>query len=72
MRKVAQTTKDSKGAAAGKLDKKKSPSYVGTLVNQNKFRTGFHNKSNGYKSNTLTSNLAPSNIIDIMINLIEI
>lgn len=54
---------DNRGAAAGVLDKSKMPTYVGDLVNQGKFRTGFYSSTSGKKSNQLTSNLSKSNIV---------
>ena len=62
LRDVAQQAKDNRGAAAGKLDLKKLPSYVNGLVNKHKFRSGFIRKD-GTQSKTATSNLALSNII---------
>ena len=62
LRKVAQTTKDNRGAAGGIIDVKKLPQYVYGVNNSKHFRTSFFRKD-GSKSKTATSNLAPSNIV---------
>ena len=51
-----------RGAAAGILDRNKLPGYIGELVNQSKFRTGYKSSITGIKSTQLSSNLSPSNI----------
>lgn len=59
---AAMKMHDNRGAAAGILEKKKLPNYVGKLVNPGKFRTNFISKYSKKKSKQLISNKAPSNI----------
>lgn len=61
-REASQKKHENRGAAAGVLDRKKLPNYVGKLINKSKFRTGFSYSSDGRKSKIATSNLSKSNI----------
>lgn len=54
---------DNRGAAAGPLDRKLLPKYVGEFLNPGKFRTNFVSSFSGNVSNQLVSNKASSNII---------
>ena len=62
-RKQAKILHDNRGASGGILDSNKLPSYVAKRISPGKFRTKFIRKSDNKKSKTLTSNLAPSNIV---------
>ena len=62
-RKQAKVLHDNRGASGGLLDSNKLPGYVSKRVNPGRFRTKFIRKSDNQKSQTLTSNLAPSNIV---------
>ena len=62
-RKQSKVLHDNRGASGGILDINKLPNYVGKRVSPGRFRTKFIRKSDNQKSQTLTSNLAPSNIV---------
>ena len=62
-RKQSKVLHDNRGASGGILDSDKLPSYVAKRVSPGRFRTNFIKKSDHTKSKTLTSNLAPSNIV---------
>jgi hypothetical protein len=62
-RKQSKVLHDNRGASGGLLDSNKLPNYVAKHVSPGRFRTKFIRKSDNQKSQTLTSNLAPSNIV---------
>lgn len=62
-RKQSKVLHDNRGASGGLLDRNKLPNYVGKRISPGRFRTKFVRKSDNQKSKTLTSNLAPSNIV---------
>ncbi len=62
-RKQSKVLHDNRGASGGLLDSNKLPNYVGKRISPGRFRTKFIRKSDNQKSQTLTSNLAPSNIV---------
>ena len=61
--KQSKVLHDNRGASGGLLDSNKLPNYVAKHVSPGRFRTKFIRKSDNQKSKTLTSNLAPSNIV---------
>ena len=61
--KQSKVLHDNRGASGGILDSNKLPGYVSKHVSPGRFRTKFIRKSDNKKSKTLTSNLAPSNIV---------
>lgn len=63
LRKAAKARHENRGAAAGVLDRKRMPKYIGEFVSPGKFRTRFKSNHTGILSNQATSNLSPSNII---------
>ena len=63
LRKHALKKHDNRGASSGILDNNKLPNYVGKLYKTFKFRSHYYRKSDGQKSKSDISNLAPSNII---------
>jgi len=60
---ASKKTHENRGAAAGIIDRKKLPNYIGELVNPKKFRTNFKSSITGKSSKQSTSNLSKSNII---------
>ena len=61
-RTVSRVKRDNRGSAAGTIDRRKLPPYVGEFINAKKFRTGFISSYSGKKSKQNVGNLAPSNI----------
>ena len=61
--KYARKLHDNRGAAAGLLDRKKLPRYVGKLHNPGRFRSLYIGSSSNRLHKAQISNLAPSNII---------
>jgi hypothetical protein len=62
-KKAAMKKHDNRGASAGPLDRDKIPNYVGTFVNEGKYRTHYISSVSGTPSKKYVSNLSPSNII---------
>jgi len=54
---------ENRGAAAGVLDRKKMPNYMGELIEPGKFRTKFKSSITKKMSKQTQSNLSPSNIV---------
>lgn len=63
LRDASKKKHENRGAAAGVLDRKKMPAYIGDFIKPGKFRTGFVSAHSGKTSKQATSNLSQSNII---------
>jgi len=62
-KKASMKKHENRGASAGPLDRDKMPNYVGTFVNEGKYRTHYISSISGKPSKQYVSNLSPSNII---------
>lgn len=63
LRDASKKKHENRGAAAGVLDRKKMPAYIGEFIKPGKFRTGFISAHSGKTSKQATSNLSQSNIV---------
>jgi hypothetical protein len=63
LRDASKKKHENRGAAAGVLDRKKMPAYIGEFIKPGKFRTGFVSAHSGKTSKQATSNLSQSNIV---------